>query len=281
MNQAAANVQVLKPRSGAPSLIPLPARRLRRTLDPSFLNRVVNDASVRPWVTLGGAGALDVSPLVASPANIALVGDHGGFILERHEPGVYELHTQFLPAGRGPAVYEAAAEGLRHMMAATDCSEIVTRVPACNRAAEAGARRGGFRPIFTRDNAWTGPDGSPCAVTYYRLDVDDWREQDPTLPAVGEWFHQQLDAAMDAGKVARPPHPEDPAHDRAAGASVLMLKAGNAAKGVYTYNKWARLAGYSPIRLLSLNPVVVDLSDGGITVVVEVRNGEMEFLLCR
>src|SRR5690349_19675064 len=70
---------------------------MKRTLDAGFINTVINHPDVRPWVAQGDA-ALDVSEVVANPYNYCFINDGGGFIVVQLEEGVYEVHSQFLPA---------------------------------------------------------------------------------------------------------------------------------------------------------------------------------------
>jgi hypothetical protein len=244
---------------------------LSRTQDASFLNEVANDDAVRPW--LGGEGALDLAGTVGNPANVALVNSHGGFVFICHEATSYELHTLFRPEGRGAGVLPAAEEAFRWLFVNTDCLEILTKVPAGNRAADLLARRAGFVPIFTRDAAW--PDGS--AVTYFALTVDAWRARDSALAPAGHDFHTLIETAKAAAGSALPTHPDDEAHDRAAGAAVLMTLAGNPEKAVWLYNRWARFAGYQTIEIVSASPVVIDVRDALVTV----RGEELEVQSCR
>ena len=78
-----------------------------------------------------------------------------------------------------------------------------------------------------------------------------------------------------------PEHPDDPVHDMAAGAALLMIERGQPAKGVAFYNRWARLAGYSEIRLVSDSPVTIDMSEDGIVCVLGLGSRGMEMLLCQ
>lgn len=247
---------------------------IARTLDATFLNRVANDPAVRPM--LGGAGPLDLTEIVGDPGNITLVSEHGGFILHRHEPGIYESHSLFLPnCGQEPV--EAAREGFRYLFIETECLEVVTRVPLINKAALGLARGVGFQPKFERDAAWTCEDGTLTRVSYQGLTLERWMLRDGACKAAGEAFHDQLETAKQAAGSALDPHPEDSAHHHAAGAAMLMCLHGQAAKGVACYNRWARLAGYAPVTLLSEAPVVVDVIDA----VVHARAGRMEVLSCR
>lgn len=249
------------------------AKRLKRTLDAGVLNEIANHPEVRPW--LGGIGPINLANLIANPANIALESEHGGYVLENQGGGQYEAHTLFLPQGRRFA-YDAAVEGFRYLFTATDCTRIVTKVPAGNIAAAAHAKRCGFVEMFTRDAVWPGTDG-PEDVSYQALTFDTWMALDPEVSIKGRWFHDALEAAkIEAGSV-REVHADDEAHDRAVGAAVLMFQSGNPGKAAWLYNQWAALAGYTPLKVLSLTPLVVDVIDA----VVEVTAGGMEVLLCR
>lgn len=248
---------------------------LNRTMDATRLNEVANHPDVRPC--LGGVGPLDLSPILADPANVALANKHGGFVLVRQEVGIYEAHTMFLPESRGRAAIAAAEEGFRYLFTVTDCVEVQTQVPTSNAPAAGLASAVGFQPIFTRDNAWIGADGASEDIVYMSLTFDRWRARDNVIAAVGHDFHERLADAKSAAQSDLVTHPDDDAHDRAAGASMLMAQAGNARKAVWLYNRWARLAGYQSIELISETPAIIDVRD----VVVEVKGESMEILLCR
>lgn len=250
--------------------------KLTRTLSADLLNAVVNHPQVRPWLGSPDVPFIDVSPLVCDPANVALVTDHGGFIFHAQGDGVYEVHTQFVPEGRGRDAAQAMWEARRYMFVETDCVELVTKVPDGNRGADSLSRLAGFEERFRREGVWQAPEGT-VGVSYRSLGIQAWSRLDDVAADEGAAFHEELEGVKAANGSARPVHPDDPAHDAAAGAASLMIKAGNAMKGVAFYNRWARLAGYQTIELLSLYPVVVDLRDA----VVEVRKGRMEVLLCR
>ena len=244
---------------------------LRRTMDAARLNAVANDPAVRPYI--GGDGPIDLTALLANPENVAFETDGGGFVFAKLEFGRYELHTLFLEGHRGAGVLALFADATRYLFAATDCLEIVTKAPASNKPADFMARRAGFSVLFERDGAWA--DGSK--VTYLSLTLDRWIAQDDALEAEGGGFHDLLAAAKAATGSALPVHPHDAAHERAVGAAVLMLKAGNPQKACFTYSRWARLAGYAPVELLSVSPPLVDVRDAIITL----QDAEIEVLLCR
>lgn len=241
---------------------------LKRTFDATLLNEVINSPDVRPWVA--GEGIIDVSTIVGSPANFALVMDGGGFILIRHEPGIYEVHSQFLPSARQHSV-RAMREGFEYMFTQTDCHTVLTQVPDNNRHAQAFAKLARFQTMFRREHAERGP------TAYMELTASAWAQSNPSLEVDGERFHEQLATAKQARGSELPEHPHDAAHERAVGAAVRMIRAGNATKGVSLYNRWARLAGYAPISIVSTAPLVIDVVDA----VVSLSPNGLEVLLCR
>lgn len=227
---------------------------IERTQDPELLNRVMNHSDVRPWI-VAGDGEIDIAPVLANPANVALVTEYGGFVLIQHEPGVYEVHSQFLKDGRGKHAVRAMREGFRYMFTQTDCLEVITKVANDNPASDGFAKLAGFRERFSRPKAWNGQDMSYRAVT-----IDDWVMRDTECPRAGESFHQQLEQAKANAGSELAVHDHDHAHDCYVGAAYLMFKA-QPRKAVWFYNKWARFSGYATIELISDKPLVVDVRD--------------------
>lgn len=248
---------------------------LKRTLDASFLNTVANDPSVRPW--LGGKGPIDLTPRVAHMGAIALVGAYGGFLIEPLAAGLYDVHSLFLPDGRGVGAAAAMQEGLEYIFTATDCTELVTKIPEPNRAARQLATVGGFRERFTRGQAWQASTGVTTDCAYWGLTLQRWMLRSGACQHAGEWFHEQVDAEKLARGASVGVHPDDAVHDYAAGFVVLAARAGQYGKAVDVYNRWAVVAGYQPIRIVSFAPVVLDTGDA----VMEITGGSLEVLLCR
>lgn len=88
-----------------------------RCTDAAFVNAVVNDPAVRPFVG-PGTEPLDLSSLVASPLNLFFMGEYGGIGLFWTSPRVYEVHTFVLKAGRGDWARKCARSVTRHARAA-------------------------------------------------------------------------------------------------------------------------------------------------------------------
>lgn len=248
---------------------------LKRTMDATFLNGIANHSEVRPH--LGGAGPIDLAPMLHDVQNVGLQGEHGGFAVTKLEHGVYECHSLFLPEARGIGTKDAMTDGLRYMFTQTDCIEVVTKCPEGNKAAFGAARGMGFVTSFHLEHGWPVEDGQRIGVDCMHLPLSRWMEKDPMCQEKGVWFHERLEElTSDLGQPI-PVHYDEPAHNRAVGASVLMFQAGNPAKATASYNLWAKIAGFPVIRLLSVNPVIIDMDQ----VVVGIAANDMEVLLCR
>lgn len=247
---------------------------ITRTMDATFLNEVANNPEVRPFLG-GGLEPLDLTAKVQDPNNIALLGDDGGWLLQGMMPGVYELHTLFLPAGRGRAYFARAKEALRYVFTATDALEILTKCPDDNAGARMAASLVGFRERFRREGVWNVGQPDECGVSFQALTMDDWLARDPEIARAGEAFHEALEVAKREAGSENLPHPHDEAHDRVVGAAFLMAQAGFVEKAVGIYGRWARFAGYAPI--MALAPNVLDVRDA----IVELKDHRMEVLLVR
>lgn len=235
---------------------------LARTFSADRLNRAANDAKVRPHLGLG-EGPLDLTALVADPANVCFDGEHGGFLLHAIGPGVLEAHSMVTPEGRR-ALHRETRAILHYAFSTTDTRKVVTKVPACNAPADALALASGFREAFRCDDAWPGPDGL-CGVSYRAVTVDDWINNDPTVKAEGE----ALAAALE--RVA------DPAQVRALGALASCLKASNPEKAVWLFNDRAALAGWPRASVASLHPPIIHLSN----VALHFSGATIEVLKCQ
>lgn len=260
--------------------LPMPAQApelggdlLERTMDAGFLTEVANHPDVQPWLLAPGQkGPLELAQELANPANVAFQCEGGGIIYHANAPGIYEVHSMFLPTHRGKHSIRAARESTRLMFIETDAVELRTLVPPTNLAAKGLARLSRFGELFTREGAW-----GPGLASYQTLPLMRWVMEAPETASAGAWFHKELEFAKIEAESELEVHAQDDAHDCAAGAALLMALAGNAAKAVSTYNNWASFVGYAPLQLLSLQPIVIDIQDA----VISTNAGKMEVLLCR
>jgi hypothetical protein len=237
-----------------------------RTLDGTFLEEVANHPDVRPWI--GGKDHFNARQIVANPDHVTLQFDGGGFVFCKIAEGLYEAHTLFLPEHRGKDAVRCLREALRYMFTATECQEILTRVPDGNDRADGFARIAGGVEAYRLEH---DPrfDGKPVSVR--ALSLDRWRAMDDECLKAGQEFHRILEAAGQHDG-----HPDEEAHDRAVGASVLMFRQNNFAKAVWAYNRWAAMAGYAQVEMASHSPVIISMGK----VFVAMLDGRIEVLKC-
>lgn len=230
------------------------------------VNRIVNDPAVRPWVANGDT-PLDLASQVADRRNVFLLGDHGAVAFLFVQSGVYEAHTQVLPAGRGPWTRALTEAAVRTMFAATDAYEITTRVPAGHIAAKAAAEAQGLRFEFTRPNGVVFRN-KVCDAHIYSFRVQDWIARTVALEARGEWLHRRMEEEAARLGLGVPTHEPDANHNRYVGAAVEMAFGGQIIKAVNVYNRWVSLARHTRdgrlahVQLISTNPNVVRFDMG-------------------
>jgi hypothetical protein len=255
--------------------VPASTCTLAPSRDVAHFNAVANHPDVRP--ALGGDGPLDLTAIVTHADNLAFATPHGGFVGVARGEGRYEVHSLFLPAGRGREAITAMREGAEYLFTRTDAVELLTKVPESNRAAAGLARLAGFRETFTARVPWAA--GEFMATSFQTLPVERWALGSATARRLGEWLHDVMEDAKAVTGSALPPHSEDEdAHIRLAGAALAMSREGHVGKGVTVYNRWAVFAGYPLVQQLLVNPPVVDLGEG---LIVALRGTELEILQCQ
>lgn len=219
--------------------------------DQPRIEAIVNDPLLRVWNSFDGAPLCDAAKYLAAPS-FTLLGDEGCFLALCVDPGRYVIHTNLLPRCRGEAAVVASRDALAMAFLRTDAAELLTMVPATLPHARLLARRMGFRLLFERRAIWPA-GGTRHDVGFYGLALADWIAQG-ACAAAGTRFHDRLH-----GELGAPAHADDPVHDAFVGAAVEMVLAGNVAKGIDTYNRWARFALYEPVRIVSTEPLRIDI----------------------
>jgi len=238
-----------------------------RERDATRINQVLNHPDVHPWVT-DDDKPLDVSAGVANPNNVLLMGEWGGCLCIQMLDGVYEVHTQILPEGRGKWALDFVRAGSAYMFLKTNAYEIVTRVAEGNVAAKALTLAAGMRFDFRRTEGKT--------VDLYSFRIQDWVLLGRGLEEVGAAFHAALTAEMERIGVEVEPHEPDPNHNRFVGAAYTLITSGFAAKGVTLYNRWAFMTRHPFISIVQHEPLTIKIDVGLL------RLGEhgMELSLC-
>lgn len=242
-----------------------------RCYDATKINEVLNDPSIRPDVADLADGPIDVSKIIENHDNLCLMGEHGGVMLFRVQPGVYEVHTQIRPAGRGKWAVKFIRAAQRYLFTHTDAFEVMTRIPRAHIGARSLAIISGMTLEFSVDDGcrWRG-DVQPCDIYSFR--IQDWIKRADELIEIGQWFHDRLFSEAQRLGVTDPPHEDDPVHDRYVGASVEMARAGQIEKCVNFYNRWCIAARHQMITLVSRDPPTIHMDLGLLTF----RNGDIE-----
>lgn len=232
--------------------------RLERATDAKFINAVANHPAVKPYMLLRRGENMDYSGIVSDPRNVVLTGEYGGMAFHNLLPGLFEVHTQSLPEGRGAWTLEMAHSALLYMFSKTEAVEIFTRVPYENEPAKKLTLAMGG--VFEQ-SAEVDLDGRLIGWSIYRLTMQDWIKTSPLLEGIGQMFHVKLHDQYDALDLAIARHEDDAWHNRNVGAAHSMIAGGQAYKGVGFYNRWARMALAPMIGIIGKDPLVIDIQD--------------------
>lgn len=226
---------------------------LRRTHDADAFNALVNDATIYPWVRGPIVGVIDLAPLMGNPANVFLIGDHGGFAFLPIQTGIYDVHAQALASGRGAWALQAAHEAAWFAFTQTDAIEIVARVPRGNRRVKALAARMGMRRQFTIENGWV-LDGRVVSADIYALTMQDWLAHDDFLGERAERLkakiaHSPIAAGVDISDATA----------RHIAAVLDMILANQWVKARVFHDRYAALALTPKLSILSQSPLAVEI----------------------
>lgn len=236
---------------------------IQRVFDAKQINTVLNHPSVRPDIAEIPTGPIDVSKGVADTKNVLLMGEYGGCFCVHVMPGIYEVHTQSLPEGRGKWVAEFVRAASDWMFTRTDAFEIATRIPVKHRAARMLARYAGMKYEMTRPNEcrWRG-ELQGCDIYSFR--IQDWAANASAFDRSGEEFHDFLHVEASRLGLKDAPHGDDPNHNRYVGICLAMVEAGQIAKAMALYNRWALLVRHPLIHLVSTSPLTVRFDIGNL-----------------
>lgn len=159
---------------------------MKVALSPDFLQSVIDHPKVRRWISPDGVeGAIPLSAVFHE--GIGLEFETGGFFFHCLGDGIYEVHTLFLPETTN--ALDCCRAAAHYLFCGTDCTRIVTKVPADNVPAWRLTERMGFRADYVRPKAFIRC-GQAHDVKHYSLGMDDWaRYQDSA-----QWVRNQCEA---------------------------------------------------------------------------------------
>lgn len=118
---------------------------LNRVYDAALFEHVLQHPDVLPWVSLGHDIG-DIELILSNPENVCLMNDHGGFLFYKTGEGDYEVHTAFVPEGRGAHLVDLTAQAARYM-AGMGARRIFTFVDDKNTPARRLAEKAGMEVI--------------------------------------------------------------------------------------------------------------------------------------
>lgn len=215
------------------------------TNDRTLINSVLNADGIREGHLLGEDGEIDAGPALERGGFAISEPDKALFLFDRLETGVYEVHSSVYPEWRKKSI-PLAREARDLLFTQTDATELVTRI---HETAHAGVRglsiKAGFRPLAERSG-----------FEFLSLDLLQWAARVRRYRAHGE-------ALREAGLVAAD---VDDMHDQFFGACAECARHGQLDKGLWLYNQYAALAGYSKATAYSRLPPVIDFDGTHILV---------------
>lgn len=117
---------------------------LRRQMDFMPFADVLEHPDVYPYVSLGQE-IPDLRPIFDDPMNVCLMNEHGGFLFVYAGGNAYDVHTAFVPEGRGPHLVELAKDAREFMFTQAGAVTLRTFVATDNKPARRLALAAGFR----------------------------------------------------------------------------------------------------------------------------------------
>jgi hypothetical protein len=152
-------------------------------------------------------------------------------------------------------VLDTADEGMWLCFVELDAMSLSSSACETNPAAYRLMRKMGMNPMFDSPSKFAkGKKQRYCGIS-----IDDYIINSDVFKAVGEEFHLLVEETTD--------HEDDEIHDKYVGAAICMIKSGNIDKAEDVYNKWALMAGYSPIyfdkenNTIEVGYMTINLSD--------------------
>lgn len=235
---------------------------IQREFTANRLNAILNHPAVRPWVANDDAGVIDVSAAVSNERNVLLMGEHGGMFFVCLQPGIYELHTQVLPSGRGEWARDMAEACALFMFTRTDAFEVLTRIPGGHVAARVAAEAMDMRMEFLREGGCVFKN-RVTDLRVYSQRIQEWAARAPGMVDLGRWLHNRM--AQEAARLGLPNvlHDDDENHNRYVGVATAMAFGGQPGKAVSYYNRWVSICRHGAdgklhtVELVSVNPLVI------------------------
>jgi len=186
---------------------------------------------------------------VLDAGGFSIVEKGAGWLFNMVGVGTYEGHSAILPEYRGQRTLTYFDKCIDTAFVETDAMEIITRCPSEDPTTNAIAKRLRMNMLYTAAGIWGGGD-----MEVYSLPLSVWASKIRTrYVEKGKWLHEEFERNGSLHE----DHEDDDTHFHYAGLAIEMGQRGNAPKGAHLYNLYAQMAGYDPIMILCLDPLVI------------------------
>lgn len=144
---------------------------MHRSKDATFINKLVNDPSIRPTAGGDGVSYIDFSPNFDKI--ISLEGKGGAWLFEQESQDVYECHYFFLPKFRGRYALEFGRKVLKYMFEVIGAKRLIGRAPVENKLTSfynsaLGGKKGPVEEVYIPQIDWR------YMAQIFTLDRGDW-----------------------------------------------------------------------------------------------------------
>lgn len=226
---------------------------LEVSVDPAPMNAILNSPGCREEHCPPGMleenpnYQHDVSHIIRA-GGFTVVGDRMGWVFNRVGHNVYEGHTAIKPEARGVASLTYMQQAIDEAFLSTDAMEILVRCPVSSPETIKAAQKLKMSKLYTASGIWGGVD-----MQVFSLSISNWAARCRRFLDMGQWLHDEFER----NGALHEDHGDDDTHLCYAGISTEMALRGNAIKGAYLYNIYARMAGYDPVEVRCLDPLVI------------------------
>lgn len=144
---------------------------MHRSKNAEFINKLVNDPSIRPMAGGDGVSIVDFSPTFND--FISLEGKGGAWLFFEEEKDVYECHYFFLPKFRGKYAVAFGKKVLRYMFDVIGAKRLIGRAPVENKLTSfyniaIGAKKRSVEEVYIPQLDWR------YMAQIFTLDKDEW-----------------------------------------------------------------------------------------------------------
>jgi hypothetical protein len=178
----------------------------------------------------------------------SVIGDGMGWLFDHVGIGTYEGHSSILPEKRGPATLARFRDCMDVVFIKSNALEVFTRCPLTNPATSKLAQALHYNHLYNAEGIWGGGD-----MEVWSLPITKWAAKNRRHIEKGKWLH----AEFERNGALHEEHEDCEMHYQMAGIAIEMALHGNAQKGAHVYNIWAAMAGYDPVEVLCLDPLIM------------------------